>query len=141
MPYEYRELLKKEFTQALEIRMKVFVEEQNVPSEEEHDAFDSVARHFGVFYDGRMVGTGRLVVNNQEGKIGRVAISKTYRGLGLGQNLIQTIIAAGKRDGLTNFVLGAQLQALGFYELLGFKAEGDVFQDGGIPHRTMRLNF
>ncbi|NMA61652.1 MAG: GNAT family N-acetyltransferase, partial [Firmicutes bacterium] len=51
------------------------------------------------------------------------------------------IIATGREQGLEEFVLGAQLQAMDFYARLGFIAEGDVFLDGGIPHRTMRVLF
>jgi predicted GNAT family N-acyltransferase len=47
-------------------------------------------------------------------------------------------MAAGAAAGRNEFVLAAQLQALDFYVKLGFKAEGAVFLDGGIPHRTMR---
>jgi predicted GNAT family N-acyltransferase len=33
--------------------------------------------------------------------------------------------------------LAAQLQAIGFYERLGYVARGDVFLDAGIEHRWM----
>jgi predicted GNAT family N-acyltransferase len=34
--------------------------------------------------------------------------------------------------------LGAQTHAMGFYERLGYQAYGPVFDDAGIPHRSMR---
>ena len=135
----YRQLTREEFPQALEIRIKVFVEEQNVPLEEEHDCYDMVAQHFGVFLGEQLVGTGRLVLQGQVGKIGRVAILSEFRGRGLGNGLVRTILTTGQRQGLREFVLGAQIQAMNFYANLGFVAEGEVFLDGGIPHRTMRL--
>ena len=36
-------------------------------------------------------------------------------------------------------VADAQVRAIGFYERLGFRAEGGEFLDAGIPHRRMRL--
>lgn len=135
----YRQLTREEFPQALEIRIKVFVEEQNVPLEEEHDCYDMVAQHFGVFLGEQLVGTGRLVLQGRVGKIGRVAILSEFRGRGLGNGLVRTILTTGQRQGLREFVLGAQIQAMNFYANLGFVAEGEVFLDGGIPHRTMRL--
>lgn len=141
LPTIYRQLKPAEFAQAMKVRLQVFVEEQKVPFEEEYDCYDEVAQHFGVFYDGKLVGTGRLVFQEQCGKIGRVAILPEYRGRGFGSNLIQMIIATGREQGLEEFVLGAQLQAMDFYARLGFIAEGDVFLDGGIPHRTMRVLF
>lgn len=135
----YRQLTREEFPQALEIRIKVFVEEQNVPLEEEHDCYDMVAQHFGVFLGEQLVGTGRLVLQGRVGKIGRVAILSEFRGRGLGNGLARTILTTGQKQGLREFVLGAQIQAMNFYANLGFVAEGEVFLDGGIPHRTMRL--
>ena len=56
----------------------------------------------------------------------------------VGYRLMEAMLEwAGKR-GFTEAILGAQLQAIGFYERLGFVPEGDVFDDAGIPHRQMR---
>ena len=138
MSITYRGLQPQEFSAALQIRIEVFVEEQKVPLEEEHDMYDQTAQHFGVFLDERMVGTGRLILMGNIGKIGRVAILREFRGRGLGCALIRTIIDTAKRQGVVEFILDAQIQALDFYQKLGFEAEGDLFLDGGIPHRTMR---
>jgi predicted GNAT family N-acyltransferase len=35
-------------------------------------------------------------------------------------------------------VLGAQMQAMPFYESLGYQAYGIVFLDAGIEHRMMK---
>ena len=138
MPILYRELQPGEFSRAMTIRIEVFVEEQNVPLEEEHDSHDLTAKHFGVFREGLLVGTGRLVIQEKTGQIGRVAIAKECRGLGLGRGLIRAIMESAQSLGVEDLTLGAQLQALDFYKKLGFNAEGEIFQDGGIPHRIMR---
>jgi ElaA protein len=41
---------------------------------------------------------------------------------------------------LPRAVLGAQIQALGFYEALGFTAFGPIYDDAGIDHRDMELH-
>ena len=56
-----RPLMHAELCKALSIRIKVFVEEQQVPLEEERDAYDDTALHFGAFVGDKMVGTGRVV--------------------------------------------------------------------------------
>ena len=58
------------------IRFKVFVDEQQVPPEEEQDHYDQTAVHFGAFDHGIMVGTGRVVSDGRRGKIGRLAVLK-----------------------------------------------------------------
>jgi len=44
-------------------------------------------------------------------------------------------------EGYDQAILDAQTYALKFYEKLGFIAEGAEFEEGGIPHRRMRLLF
>ena len=43
------------------------------------------------------------------------------------------------QPGVAQVTLGAQVTALGFYERLGFVAQGPVFEDAGIDHREMIL--
>jgi predicted GNAT family N-acyltransferase len=45
-----------------------------------------------------------------------------------------------KAQGMTRLVLSAQTHALGFYEKAGFIPEGSIYDEAGIPHRSMSLN-
>ncbi len=126
----------------LAIRRTVFVEEQNVPIELERDALDATSTHLLARVDGVATGTARIVFKGDTGKIGRVAVLKDARGTGLGAALVRACLDEMKtRPGIARAVLGAQLDALGFYEKLGFTAYGDVFDDAGIDHRMMELRF
>ncbi|MCO7231391.1 MULTISPECIES: GNAT family N-acetyltransferase [unclassified Cobetia] len=122
--------------EASEIRRVVFIEEQQVPREEEWDGRDDACEHFLVHLDGRTVGTARLL---PDGHVGRVAILSEARGLGLGQRLMEAVIHAARQAGHAEVLLDAQTHALEFYQRLGFTAYGDEFLDAGIPHRSMRL--
>ncbi len=128
------------------LRMQVFVEEQKVPVEEELDAYDSTATHFLIRKhpapentDSGIVGTARLVDKGEGvGKIGRVALHLEHRGVGAGAKLMRYIEQYARSQGYTELILEAQTYAIGFYEKLGYVAEGDVFMDCDIPHRLMR---
>ena len=133
-----RSLTEAEFAQALSIRWQVFVGEQNVPPEVEHDHDDKKAIHFGAFDQDQMIGTGRVMIKGQRGKIGRLAILKPYRSQGAGMQLLNYIVSYGMESGFAELYLGALVQAIGFYEKAGFAAEGELYDDAGIPHRTMR---
>lgn len=132
----------------LAVRTEVFVVEQSVPESIEYDAYDADALHvLAVGPDGVALGTGRLLhgpaarVKTGDpavGSLGRLAVRKAARGLGVGVALVRAIEAEAARLGLTAVDLGAQTQALGFYERLGYVAYGPEFQDAGIPHRAMR---
>ncbi|WP_371678938.1 GNAT family N-acetyltransferase [Streptomyces sp. NBC_01276] len=130
------------------VRTDVFVVEQSVPESIEYDAYDAVAVHvLAVGPDGAALGTGRLLHGPEAlgktgspevGSLGRLAVRKSARGLGVGVALVRAIEAEAAGLGLTAVDLGAQTHAMGFYERLGYGAYGPEFQDAGIPHRSMR---
>ncbi|GAA0656397.1 GNAT family N-acetyltransferase [Kitasatospora atroaurantiaca] len=129
------------------IRREVFVVEQNVPEELEYDELDATSLHvLALAEDGTPLGTGRLIHGDEalkltgvEGRVllGRLAVVRAARGTGLGADLVRAIEQAGREHGGRELELHAQVQALGFYERLGYEAEGPVYDDAGIPHRTM----
>ncbi len=120
------------------IRRVVFIDEQAVPEELEMDDLDGEAIHLLATVDGRPAGTARLLLRDEVGKIGRVAVLADRRGTGLGAALIRAALDELRAvPGVTTAKLGAQVHALGFYERLGFTAFGPVYDDAGIPHRDM----
>lgn len=121
------------------IRRAVFIDEQNVPEEEEWDDFEDACDHFLMLDDTGSIGTARLRDYKGKAKIERVAILKEARGTGAGLALMDHLLAyIEEKNAFTEVVLGAQISALGFYEKCGFEAYGDEFDDAGIPHRMMQ---
>ncbi|GLS26763.1 GNAT family N-acetyltransferase [Marinibactrum halimedae] len=119
------------------IRYTVFVEEQHVPEEEELDEYDAKCMHFLCFdkeNTNTPVGCARVIDN---GKIGRVAVYKEYRGKGVGVELMLACTRYSVEVLQKTPKLDAQLSALTFYEKLGFVAHGQEFMDAGIPHKHM----
>ena len=123
--------------QALAIRRIVFIEGQNVPEDREVDGMDADALHLLLQEDGKAIGTARLLLDGTTGKIGRVAVLDQHRGRGFGVLLIEKSRDILRARGMRRAKLGAQTHAIGFYEKLGFTAQGDEYIDAGIPHRDM----
>ena len=121
----------------LAIRRAVFIEGQNVPEAEEVDGRDGEALHLLAQQDGAPIGTARMLIDGQSGKIGRVAVLDRARGQGAGRALMAAALAELRGRGVTEAWLGSQTHALAFYEALGFQAVGPEFIDAGIPHRMM----
>lgn len=134
-------LQSKIYEDALNIRYQVFVEEQKVPAEIETDELEDKSHHLILYKDQQPVGTARIY-HRGDGiyKIQRVAILNDYRGQGLGAQLMNECELKIKKLHGTKITLGAQLQALPFYEKQGYTAEGPEFIDAGIPHREMMKN-
>jgi predicted GNAT family N-acyltransferase len=122
--------------EASRIRFAVFVEEQRVPAEIEMDEHDAQCVHAIAYAeDGRALGTGRLL---PDAHIGRLAVLKEWRGKGVGAALLAALMAAARRRGDAEVVLSAQTHALEFYRRHGFDAEGEIYEEAGIPHQAMR---
>lgn len=118
------------------IRYAVFVEEQGVPVELEWDDWDEPSWHAIACDDtGQPIATGRLL---PDGHIGRMAVLRSARGTGVGSQVLERLIAKAVELGYPEVVLNAQTHAAGFYTRLGFAAEGEEFEEAGIPHVTMR---
>ena len=116
------------------IRFAVFVDEQGVPADMELDEFDSMSIHALALLNDLPVGTGRLL---PDGHVGRMAVLREHRGRGIGAALLGTLMDAARSRGQKRLVLHAQTHALGFYGAFGFRPEGDVFMEAGLPHQTM----
>src|SRR5512133_740454 len=126
---------------AYELRKEVFVREQHVPEEIELDEQDTTADHVVAADEaGRVVGPGRLVlVDSETGKIGRMAVAKAVRGRGAGAVVLAELERIGREERrLGAIVLHAQLSAKGFSDRTGYHVEGEVFEEAGIDHVTMR---
>lgn len=131
---------KVDIANALKVRDVVFIQEQNVPVELEHDEYDTDALHILAINTETKepVGTARILdKGNGVAKVGRVAVLKEYRGRGIGVALMQAVFKTTRELNFNQLVLDSQVAVIPFYEALGFVAEGDVFDDAGIPHRHM----
>lgn len=123
------------------LRRVVFIEEQGVSEADEVDGRDAEAIHLLAFAGDDPVGTARLLVKGDKGKIGRVCVLREARGTGLGAALIRAALDQFRAmPGVRTVTLGSQSHATGFYAALGFRVVGDEFIDAGIPHREMVLD-
>ncbi|WP_462410547.1 GNAT family N-acetyltransferase [Neobacillus sp. Marseille-QA0830] len=130
----------KDLQKAFLIRKEVFVKEQGVPLADEFDEFDTLdgkCEHILVHYNDLPVGTGRLRVVDQFGKLERICILEPYRKLGIGKIIIGALEKIAAEKGVTQVKLHGQTQAEGFYKKLGYHPSSDVFMEDGIPHILM----
>ncbi|MDN5558872.1 MAG: GNAT family N-acetyltransferase [Ruaniaceae bacterium] len=131
------------------IRFEVFVGEQHVPIEEEIDAFDDAPTtlHSLAQVDGSCVGTGRVLLDSPgHVHIGRLAVLKAMRGLGIGVGLMNHLEncalevhgESGAAMRRITIVLSAQEYAMDFYRKLGYApVTGQRYLDAGIWHQDM----
>lgn len=129
----------KEIFSVVNIRKTVFIEEQNVSVLEELDDLDFYADHYLVEVNEEYVGTARIVYKDDYAVIGRVAVLKEHRKKGYANFLIKALIDIINKTEYDLIHIGAQKQALPFYEKLGFVVSGDLYLDANIEHYPMEL--
>lgn len=130
-------------TAARAVRTAVFIDEQRIPESEEWDDDDAGAVHAVVSnLAGLPLATGRLIhLGQAEGKakIGRMAVLRCSRGVGLGDRVLLALITQARERAITHIDLHAQVSAMAFYARHGFQVVGAVFDEVGIPHQGMTL--
>lgn len=118
------------------VRETVFVQEQQVPVEEEWDALDPLCQHvIARDASGQPIGTGRLT---PERKIGRMAVLSQWRGRGVGDAMMLALLDQARQRRWPEISLHAQVSAETFYARHGFLPYGERFWEAGIEHQSMR---
>ena len=129
------------------VRREVFIEEQGVPESLEWEPLDAECVWF-IARIGATVGAGDaagevigVVRLTPDARIGRMAVRACWRRRGLGAALLAAAMEEARRLGYGGVRLSAQTHALPFYARFGFRTEGGVYQDAGIPHVAMSFTF
>lgn len=119
------------------VRREVFVIEQDCPPELEWE-FEEESNHFLALVNSIPAGACRWRKTEKGYKLERFAVLKNFRGKGVGQLLVQTVLKDLPED--ASFVyLHAQLSAIGLYEKFAFEKVGPQFEEAGIQHFKMVL--
>lgn len=124
------------FKIAQQIRFQVFVKEQGVDPVLEMDVFDKTASHYLLFSNDVAVGTARWRFTEFGIKLERFAILKEFRGLGYGAQLVSAVLKNISSQEKSIY-LNSQVNALNFYQKLGFVSQGSQFEEAGIYHYKM----
>jgi predicted GNAT family N-acyltransferase len=127
----------KELEDAYSVRKIVFVDEQNVPLEEEIDAFEGEAEHFVMYDEGSPIGAGRFRFIDGYGKVERICVLNKARKTGAGKTIMNAIENYALQKDIHKLKLNAQTHAIPFYAGLGYEIVSEEFMDAGIPHKTM----
>lgn len=140
---EFKDLTLDEFHNILQLRINVFVVEQDCPYPELDDK-DKIAYHFFAFAENdplQIIAYTRIFKPGdyyKEAAIGRVVVHPDFRKEGLGYDLIVRSIAQVEKLFQTKSIkIGAQSYLKKFYESQGFKKVDKPYIEDGIAHIYM----
>ena len=139
----FDELSKLELYEVLSFRQSIFVVEQK-SWYQDADGLDKISDHLLLKKDEQLVGYLRLTppgIKYKTPSIGRIAVIDSLRGLSIGSKLVDE----GLRRSLENYMtdkstISAQEYLIKFYEGHGFRVNGEVYDEDGIPHIQMIKN-
>ena len=137
----FTSLSKQELYTILALRSAVFVVEQTC-AYQDIDSLDMKAIHLFKKKNDTIIAYARLFDPNDSYQdftsIGRVIVSKPYRGKGLAHELLEQAIAyLTIKHPKTSIKIGAQSYLKTYYESHGFNQIGEPYIEDGIPHIHM----
>jgi predicted GNAT family N-acyltransferase len=124
---------------AVLVRDKVFVNEQNIDYNSVFDGNDSQAIHVIVYEGKNPVGTGRMIEKDNVYIIGRIAVLKEKRGNYYGDLIVRMLITKAFDMGAIYIEVHSQLPVMDFHKKIGFQEYGEVYQQENIEHINMKL--
>lgn len=120
------------------IRDQVFIDEQGIPAELEHDELDAESLHVLAYRGPTAVATARLTLNtDKEAVLARVAVLPECRGAGLGQVVVRKIEELGAAAGVRSISLHPHHYLERFYSELGYHTVSGAMQVG--EHRLIKM--
>jgi ElaA protein len=139
----FKELTLDELYDILQLRVNIFVVEQECPYPE-CDGYDKIATHLFFTDNSKIIAYTRILPPSsryKEPSIGRVIVDSEQRGTGLGYKIMNESIGYIKKEYQSNNIkIQAQVYLEKFYCSLGFKKISEEYLEDDIPHIDMILN-
>ncbi|UNU24575.1 GNAT family N-acetyltransferase [Microcoleus vaginatus] len=106
----------------------------------ERDNHEDGALHLIAMCDRKIIGSARLrELSPKLGSISYVAVLPEFQNQGIGTKLIKNLIAKAQQKNLKTLRLMSRLNAIKFYQKLGFSEQKNPFEYLGISHIFMQL--
>lgn len=127
----------REVEQALALRERVFCVEQGVELQADRDGLDDEAIQIVAVDSARVVGTCRVLIDRETGRLGRMAVEARVRGRGVGAAILAAAERSAREAGARLMRLHAQRYVEDMYAAAGYSPYGEPFVEEGIPHVSM----
>ena len=128
------------YNELVELRYKILLEPLGLKFLDSFRAKEANYLHIGCIeqLDDKLVGGLILApLDNEKIRLMQAAVDTVYRGEGVGRELVKYAEKRAKEAGYSQIVMHAMLSVVGFYEKLGYHAEGDIFDEQGITFLKM----
>ena len=128
------------YDELVELRYKVLLEPLGLKFLDMYREKEMNYLHIGCVesLDDNLVGGLMLVpVNDEEIRLMQVAVDRKYQREGVGREMVKYAEKRAREAGYSRIVMHAMLSVVHFYEKLGYRQEGDIFEENGITFAPM----
>ena len=128
------------YDELVELRYKVLLEPLGLKFLDSHREQEAGYLHIGCIenLDDKLVGGLMMIpLDDKTIRLMQVAVDGRYQGEGVGKKMIEYAITRAKEAGYSVMIMHAMLNVVGFYEKLGFKQQGDIFEENGVTFAKM----
>lgn len=106
----------------------------------EKDSHEEGALHLIAACDDKIIGSARLRESSPRlGNISYVAVLPEFQNQGIGTKLIENLIVKAQAKKIKTLRLKSRINAIKFYQKIGFIEQGNQMDFLGIPHVFMEL--
>ena len=128
------------YNELVELRYKILLEPLGLKFLDSFRPEEAKYLHIGCIemLDNKLVGGLILApVDDDTIRLMQVAVDTVYQGEGVGRELVAYAEKRAKKAGYSKIIMHAMLFVVGFYEKMGYKAEGEPFDEQGITFMKM----
>ncbi len=128
------------YDQLVELRYKVLLEPLGLKFLDSHRDKEVNYLHIGCVenLDDKLIGGLMLIpLDDKNIRMMQVAVDSKYQGEGVGHALVAYAEKRAKEAGYKNIIMHAMINVIGFYEKMGYRQEGDIFEERGITFAKM----
>lgn len=130
-----------EYKAMVDLRMEILRKPLGLSFTEEELAKEKNDILLGAFEDDKLVACCMLTkISDETCKLRQMAVSQKMQRNGIGAALMHFAENVARDAGYRSMIMNARKTAQGFYEKLGYKADGKEFIEVTIPHYEMRKN-
>lgn len=127
------------YKEAVVVRINAFFKGMDTASDLIEDAIEKQSLHLVCLQDTKVVGMGRLTINNDKAIISQMAVKDSFKRKGVGTKIIELFILKSLEIGVPFIELSARETAISFYEKQGFVSINKKYPSvkTGIMHQKM----
>lgn len=142
MEYEFISKDNPEYEQVVKLRYDTFFKPYNLGWENIYDELEENAIHLVCTNGEEVVGYGRLNFADKNAVVSQMVVKKGFQKQGIGTNILEKLIMFSLNKGEDKVVLSAKVEAIKFYERIGFILDSEVYpsKKTGLPHIRMIKN-